>query len=145
MGYGLEVDMIAQAHALDLLTTPYVFNAEEAIAMTKAGADIVVVHMGVTTGGSIGATSAKTLEDCVAEIDVIAAAARSVREDVIVICHGGPIAMPDDAAFVLQHCERCHGFYGASSAERLPTEIAIRDQIKLFKGMDVNTAKKKEH
>jgi|TARA_B110000240_G_C13480577_1_gene445098 predicted TIM-barrel enzyme len=145
MGYGLEVDMIAQAHALDLLTTPYVFNAEEAIAMTKAGADIVVAHMGVTTGGSIGATSAKTLEDCVAEIDVIAAAARSVREDVIVICHGGPIAMPDDAAFVLQHCERCHGFYGASSAERLPTEIAIRDQIKLFKGMDVNTAKKKEH
>ena len=145
MGYGLEVDMIAQAHALDLLTTPYVFNAEEAIAMTKAGADIVVAHMGVTTGGSIGATSAKTLEDCVAEIDVIAAAARSVREDVIVICHGGPIAMPDDAAFVLQHCERCHGFYGASSAERLPTEIAIHDQIKLFKGMDVNTAKKKEH
>tara|TARA_B110000114_G_scaffold185701_1_gene234175 strand:+ start:9996 stop:10850 length:855 start_codon:yes stop_codon:yes gene_type:complete len=145
MGYGLEVDMIAQAHALDLLTTPYVFNAEEAIAMTKAGADIVVAHMGVTTGGSIGAKSAKTLEDCVAEIDVIAAAARSVREDVIVICHGGPIAMPDDAAFVLQHCERCHGFYGASSAERLPTEIAIRDQIKLFKGMDVNTAKKKEH
>ena len=145
MGYGLEVDMIAQAHALDLLTTPYVFNAEEAIAMTKAGADIVVVHMGVTTGGSIGATSAKTLEDCVAEIDVIAATARSVREDVIVICHGGPIAMPDDAAFVLQHCERCHSFYWASSAERLPTEIAIRDQIKLFKGMDVNTAKKKEH
>jgi len=145
MGYGLEVDMIAQAHALDLLTTPYVFNAEEAIAMTKAGADIIVAHMGVTTGGSIGAKSAKTLEDCVAEIDVIAAAARSVREDVIVICHGGPIAMPDDAAFVLQHCERCHGFYGASSAERLPTEIAIRDQIKLFKGMDVNTAKKKEH
>lgn len=145
MGYGLEVDMIAQAHALDLLTTPYVFNAEEAIAMTKVGADIVVAHMGVTTGGSIGATSAKTLEDCVAEIDVIAATARSVREDVIVICHGGPIAMPDDAAFVLQHCERCHGFYGASSAERLPTEIAIRDQIKLFKGMDVNTAKKKEH
>ena len=145
MGYGLEVDMIAQAHALDLLTTPYVFNAEEAIAMTKAGADIVVAHMGVTTGGSIGAKSAKTLEDCVAEIDVIAAAARSVREDVIVICHGGPIAMPDDAAFVLQHCERCHSFYWASSAERLPTEIAIRDQIKLFKGMDVNTAKKKEH
>ncbi|MGB3244737.1 MAG: phosphoenolpyruvate hydrolase family protein [Sulfitobacter sp.] len=137
MGYGLEVDMIAQAHAIDLLTTPYVFNPEEAIAMTKAGADIVVAHMGVTTGGSIGATSAKSLEDCVAEIDAIAAAARSVREDVIVICHGGPIAMPDDAAFVLNHCDRCHGFYGASSAERLPTEIAIRDQIKLFKDMDV--------
>lgn len=142
MGYGLEVDMIAQAHALDMLTTPYVFNADEAVAMTKAGADIVVAHMGVTTGGSIGATSAKSLEDCVAEIDVIAAAARSVRDDVIVICHGGPIAMPDDAAFVLKHCDRCHGFYGASSAERLPTEIAIRDQIKRFKGMDVNTKKK---
>ncbi len=145
MGYGLEVDMIAQAHALDLLTTPYVFNADEAVAMTKAGADIVVAHMGVTTGGSIGATSAKSLEDCVVEIDAIAAAARNVREDIIVICHGGPIAMPDDAAFVLQYCDRCHGFYGASSAERLPTEIAIRDQIKLFKGMDVNTSKKKEH
>lgn len=139
MGYGLEVDMIAEAHRLDLLTTPYVFNSDEAVAMTKAGADIVVAHMGVTTGGSIGAKSAKSLEDCVAEINDISAAARGVREDVIVICHGGPIAMPDDAAFVLQHCERCHGFYGASSAERLPTEIAIRDQIKRFKGMDVNT------
>jgi len=142
MGYGLEVDMIAQAHALDLLTTPYVFNPDEAIAMTKAGADIIVAHMGVTTGGSIGATSAKSLEDCVAEIDAIAKAALSVREDVIVICHGGPIAMPDDAAFVLEHCEFCHGFYGASSAERLPTEIAIRDQIKKFKTMDVVTNKK---
>ena len=142
MGYGLEVDMIAAAHELDLLTTPYVFNADEAIAMTRAGADIVVAHMGVTTGGSIGATSAKSLEDCVAEIDAIARAARGVREDVIVICHGGPIAMPDDAAFVLRHCDRCHGFYGASSAERLPTEIAIRDQIKRFKGMDVTRNKK---
>lgn len=142
MGYGLEVDMIGQAHTLDLLTTPYVFNADEAVAMTKAGADIVVAHMGVTTGGTIGATSAKSLEDCVAEIDAIAAAARSVREDVIVICHGGPIAMPEDAAFVLKNCDRCHGFYGASSAERLPTEIAIRDQIKRFKEMDVNTKKK---
>ena len=142
MGYGLEVDMIAAAHELDLLATPYVFNADEAIAMTRAGADIVVAHMGVTTGGSIGATSAKSLEDCVAEIDAIARAARGVREDVIVICHGGPIAMPDDAAFVLRHCDRCHGFYGASSAERLPTEIAIRDQIKRFKGMDVTRNKK---
>ena len=142
MGYGLEVDMIAEAHRLDLLTTPYVFNPDEAAAMTKAGADIVVAHMGVTTGGSIGATSAKSLDDCVAEIDAIAAAARAVREDVIVICHGGPIAMPDDAAYVLQHCDRCHGFYGASSAERLPTEIAIRDQIKRFKNMDVKTNEK---
>lgn len=133
MGFGLEVDMIAQAHELDLLTTPYVFNADEAVAMTKAGADIVVAHMGVTTGGTIGATSAKTLESCVGEIDAIAAAARSVREDVIVLCHGGPISMPDDAAFILKHCDRCHGFYGASSAERLPAETAIRDQIASFK------------
>lgn len=142
MGYGLEVDMIAQAHALDLLTTPYVFDADEAVAMTQAGADMIVAHMGVTTGGSIGATSAKSLEDCVVEIDAIAAAARSVREVVIVICHGGPIAMPDDAAFVLQNCDRCHGFYGASSAERLPTEIAIRDQIRKFKDVGVKTSKK---
>lgn len=133
MGFGLEVDMIAQAHQLDLLTTPYVFNTDEAIAMTTAGADIVVAHMGVTTGGTIGATSAKTLESCVGEIDAIAAASRSVREDVIVLCHGGPISMPDDAAYILKHCDRCHGFYGASSAERLPAETAIRDQIASFK------------
>jgi predicted TIM-barrel enzyme len=135
MGFGLEVEMIAKARELDLLTTPYVFNAEEAIAMTKAGADVIVAHMGVTTGGSIGATSAKTLESCVGEIDAIAAAARSVREDVIVLCHGGPISMPDDAAFILNHCDRCHGFYGASSAERLPAETAIRDQIIRFKSL----------
>lgn len=133
MGFGLEVEMIAQAHELDLLTTPYVFNAEEAIAMTEAGADIIVAHMGVTTGGTIGATSAKTLESCVGEIDAITAAARSIREDVIVLCHGGPISMPDDAAYILKHCDRCHGFYGASSAERLPAETAIRDQIASFK------------
>ncbi len=144
MGFGLEVDMIAQAHALDLLTTPYVFNPDEAAAMTRAGADVVVAHMGVTTGGSIGATSAKSLDDCVAEIDAIAAAAREVCEEVIVICHGGPIAMPDDAAYVLQNCDRCHGFYGASSAERLPTEVAIRDQIRRFKGMDMKTNAKDE-
>ncbi|MCR9138669.1 MAG: phosphoenolpyruvate hydrolase family protein [Alphaproteobacteria bacterium] len=135
MGFGLEVDMIAQAHQLDLLTTPYVFNAEEAVSMTKAGADIIVAHMGVTTGGTIGATSAKTLESCVGEINAIAAAARSVRKDVIVLCHGGPISMPDDAAFILQNCDRCHGFYGASSAERLPAETAIRDQIATFKSL----------
>ena len=137
MGYGLEVDMIRAAHEIDLLTTPYVFNSDEAVAMTKAGADIIVAHMGVTVGGTIGATSAKTLDDCVVEIDAIAAAARSVRKDMIVICHGGPIAMPQDAAYVLQHCDRCDGFYGASSAERLPTEIAIRDQIRTFKNMPV--------
>lgn len=135
MGYGLEVDMIAQAHQIDLLTTPYVFNPEEAVAMTQAGADIIVAHMGVTTGGAIGATSAKSLNDCVAEIDAIASAARSVRDDVIVLCHGGPISMPDDAAFILQNCDRCHGFYGASSAERLPAETAIRKQIETFKSL----------
>lgn len=133
MGYGLEVDMIAAAHELDLLTTPYVFNPDEAVAMTKAGADIVVAHMGVTTGGSIGASSAKTLDQCVAEIDAIAAAARGVRRDVIVLCHGGPISMPDDARYILDHCEEIHGFYGASSMERLPAEIAIRNQTAEFK------------
>lgn len=135
MGYGLEVDMIAAAHELDMLTTPYVFNPDEAVAMTRAGADIIVAHMGVTTGGTIGASSAKTLDQCVGEIDAISRAARGVREDVIVLCHGGPIAMPDDAAHVLKHCEVCHGFYGASSMERLPAEIAIRDQTARFKGL----------
>ncbi len=135
MGYGLEVDMIAQAHAIDLLTTPYVFNPDEATAMTKAGADIVVAHMGVTTGGAIGATSAKSLDQCVVEIDSIAAAARKVRKDVLVICHGGPIAMPDDARYILDNCSGVHGFYGASSMERLPVEVAIKGQVEGFKGL----------
>lgn len=137
MGYGLEVDMIAQAHALDLLTTPYVFTPEEATAMARAGADVIVAHMGVTTGGAIGATSSQSLEDCVAEIDAIAAAARAVRDDILILCHGGPIAMPDDAAFILQHAATCHGFYGASSMERLPVETAIADQTRAFKSMKV--------
>jgi len=135
MGYGLEVEMIAAAHALDLLTTPYVFNIDEARAMTEAGADIIVAHMGVTTGGSIGATSAKRLEDCVGEIDAIAGAALAVRDDIIVLCHGGPIAMPDDAAFILKNCRNCHGFYGASSMERLPVETALTEQTQRFKGI----------
>jgi predicted TIM-barrel enzyme len=135
MGYGLEVDMIALAHGFDLLTTPYVFNPDEAKAMTKAGADIVVAHMGVTTGGSIGATSAKTLEECVFEIDAIAEAALSVRKDIIVLCHGGPIAMPGDAEFILQNAEHCHGFYGASSMERLPVETALTEQTRKFKAI----------
>lgn len=137
MGFGLEVDMIAMAHELDLLTSPYVFNPDEARAMTLAGADLIVAHMGVTTGGAVGARSARSLDDCVAEIDAIAAAARAVRPDVILLCHGGPISMPDDAAYILGHCERCHGFYGASSAERLPAENAIRDQIAKFKSLVV--------
>lgn len=135
MGFGLEVDMIAQAHALDLLTTPYVFNTDEATAMAEAGADIIVAHMGVTTGGSIGATSAKTLESCVGEIDAIAEAARKVRKDVIVLCHGGPIAMPEDADFILKRAKGCNGFYGASSMERLPVEIALAEQIRKFKSI----------
>ena len=135
MGFGLEVDMIAEAHRQDLLTTPYVFNPEEAVAMTRAGADIIVAHMGVTTGGTIGATSAKSLDDCVAEIDAIAEAARSIRKDVILLCHGGPISMPEDAGYVLAHADGLHGFYGASSAERLPAERAIADQIRAFKAL----------
>ena len=133
MGYGLEIDMIRQAHALDLLTTPYVFNADEAGAMTAAGADIVVCHMGLTTGGSIGAETALTLKDCVPVIDACAAAARKVRKDVIVLCHGGPIATPEDAAFILRSCPDCHGFYGASSMERLPVEVALTEQTRKFK------------
>ena len=133
MGYGLEIDMIRRAHALDLLTTPYVFNPDEAAAMTAAGADIVVCHMGLTTGGSIGAETALTLKDCVPVIDAAAAAARRVRTDVIVLCHGGPIATPEDAAFILRSCPDCHGFYGASSMERLPVEVALTATTREFK------------
>ena len=132
MGYGLEVEMIARAHALDLLTTPYVFSELEARAMTQAGADIVVCHMGLTTGGAIGAATALKLADCVAPINAWAAAARAVRPDVIVLCHGGPIATPDDAQFILEHCPGCNGFYGASSMERLPTEVALTDTTRRF-------------
>jgi predicted TIM-barrel enzyme len=135
MGYGLEVDMIAAAHELDLLTTPYVFNPDEAIAMTRAGADIIVAHMGVTTGGTIGASSAKSLDQCVTEIDAIASAARGVRPDVILICHGGPISMPEDARYILERCDQIHGFYGASSMERLPAEAAILKQTADFKAL----------
>ena len=133
MGYALEIEMIRQARALDLLTTPYVFNPDEAGAMTAAGADIVVCHMGLTTGGSIGAETALTLKDCVPVIDACAAGARKVRKDVIVLCHGGPIATPEDAAFILKSCPDCHGFYGASSMERLPVEVALTEQTRKFK------------
>ena len=132
MGYGLEVEMIARAHALDLLTTPYVFNEDEARAMTTAGADIVVCHLGLTTGGSIGAETALSLDDCVPLIEARAPAARSVRDDVIVLCHGGPIATPEDASFILSRCPSCHGFYGASSMERLPTETALTETTRRF-------------
>ncbi|MEO8668399.1 MAG: phosphoenolpyruvate hydrolase family protein, partial [Bauldia sp.] len=135
MGFGLEVEMIEQAHALDLLTTPYVFNPDEARAMAKAGADVIVTDMGVTTGGAIGATSAKSLDDCVVAIDAIVDAALDVRRDIVMLCHGGPIAMPEDAGYILKHCRRCHGFYGASSMERLPVEAALTEQTRRFKGL----------
>ena len=133
MGYGLEVDLIRAAHELDMLTTPYVFSADEAVAMAEAGADLIVPHMGLTTGGAIGAETALKLEDCPAIIDEWAEAARRVRGDIIVICHGGPIATPDDAAYILARSEHCHGFYGASSMERLPTERALTGQVEAFK------------
>ncbi|MCE0523206.1 MAG: phosphoenolpyruvate hydrolase family protein [Methylacidiphilales bacterium] len=132
MSYRQEVEVIALAHELNLLTTPYAFNVEEAKWMTEAGADIVVAHMGLTTSGTIGARTAKTLDESVREVQAIVDASRSIRDDVIVLCHGGPIAMPDDAAYVLQRCRGLHGFYGASSMERLPTEKAITEQIKAF-------------
>ncbi len=133
MGYGLEVEMIRLAHAKGMFTTPYVFNEDEARAMTEAGADIIVAHMGLTTGGAIGAETALTLDDCVAAIDRIAHAALAVRPDVLVLCHGGPIATPEDAAKILRDCKHCHGFYGASSMERLPTEQALTATTRAFK------------
>ncbi len=133
MGYGLEVDMIRAAHDLDMLTTPYVFSEDDARAMAVAGADIIVPHMGLTTGGSIGADTALKLEDCTALIDAWATAAKAVRPDIIVLCHGGPISMPEDARYILDNTEHCNGFYGASSMERLPTEVALTEQTKAFK------------
>ena len=132
MGYDKEVEMIQLAHEMDLLTTPYVFDADEAEQMTKAGADILVAHMGLTTNGSIGAKSGKTLEQCVSLIEKIAKAARAVHNDIIILCHGGPIAEPEDAAYILKNCPGIHGFYGASSMERLPTERAIKKQTEKF-------------
>ena len=135
MGYGLEVEMIGKAAAKGHLTTPYVFSGDDARAMTEAGADIVVCHMGLTTGGDIGAETALSLEDCVPLIDAWAEAARGVREDVIVLCHGGPIALPVHAAYVLQRAKGINGFYGASSMERLPTERALLEQTRAFKSV----------
>ncbi len=135
MGFGLEVDMISKAHQRDMLTTPYVFSADEAAAMTKAGADMIVPHMGLTTGGSIGAETALKLEQCPALIDEWAEAAKKIRKDVIVICHGGPISSPADAEYILKHSKHVHGFYGASSMERLPTELALTQQTKSFKSI----------
>ena len=132
MGYGLEVEMIARAHALGLLTTPYVFSEQNAHDMAAAGADIVVCHLGLTTGGAIGAGTSMKLADCVDPINAWAAAARAVNPEVIVLCHGGPIATPEDAQFILRECPTCDGFYGASSMERLPTEVALTDTTRRF-------------
>jgi len=135
MGYGLEVEMIGRARALDLLTTPYVFCEADARAMAGAGADIVVCHLGLTTGGSIGAGTALQLADCVAPIQAWTAAAKAVNPEVLVLCHGGPIATPDDAQYILRQCPGIHGFYGASSMERLPTELALTDTTRRFMAM----------
>lgn len=133
MGYQLEVDMINLAHKKNLLTTPYVFDEAQAIAMAEASADILVIHMGLTTGGTIGANTALGLEECAAKINSISEAALKVRDDIIILCHGGPIAEPRDVEFILNKCNNCHGFFGASSMERLPTEVAIKSQTQAFK------------
>lgn len=132
MGYGLEVDLVKAAHDLELLTTPYVFDKKESEQMTRAGADIIVAHMGLTTSGTIGAETAMSLEDAAERVQNIADAAKSIRDDVLVICHGGPIANPEDARYVLENTHGIDGFYGASSMERLPTEIALTEQVRKF-------------
>ena len=133
MSYDLEVDMIALAAEKDLLTTPYVFSEADAAAMAKAGADIIVVHLGLTAGGAIGAETGVTLAEAPALTDAWAAAALAINPDAIVLVHGGPVAMPEDADFVLKNTKNCHGFYGASSMERLPTEVALTAQTRKFK------------
>jgi len=137
MSYGLEVDLIRLARSKDMLTTPYVFNAAEAEAMAKAGADIIVCHLGLTTGGSIGSKTSLKLADCPALVDEWADAALKVNKDAIIIVHGGPVSMPDDAQYILSNTKNCHGFYGASSMERLPTEIALVEQTKAFKKLSL--------
>lgn len=132
MSFALEIDCIAAARQMDLLTTPYVFDVEQSRAMTKAGADIIVAHMGLTTSGTIGAETALTLDDCVQRVGAIAEAALAIRSDVIVLCHGGPIAMPVDAQYMLRSLPMIHGFYGASSMERLPVETALTAQVRDF-------------
>jgi predicted TIM-barrel enzyme len=133
MGFGLEVDMIAKAHRKDMLTTPYVFGEDNARDMARAGADIIVCHLGLTTGGTIGAESALKLADCPTLVDAWSEAALKVRSDIIVLVHGGPVAQPEDAEFILQNTKNCHGFYGASSMERLPVEVALTEQTRKFK------------
>ena len=133
MGYGLEVDMIRTAHQLGLLTCPYAFNEDEAAAMAKAGADVLIPHMGLTTKGTIGATTAMTLDQAAKRVQALADAAKKVRPDILVLCHGGPISEAEDAEYILKHTTGIVGFFGASSIERLPTEIAITECVKRFK------------
>lgn len=136
MGYDLEVEMIREAHELDLLTTPYVFDEEQAIKMAKAGADVLVAHMGLTTKGSIGAKTALTLDDCVKKIQAICDAGKSVNPDILVICHGGPVAEPEDVEYVLSRTKGVAGFFGASSIERFATEVGIKQQAEAFKNVN---------
>ena len=138
MGFDLEVEMIRLAREKDLLTTPYVFSEDEAAAMAEAGADIVVCHLGLTTGGAIGAGVAFSLEDCPARVDAWGRAALAVNPDVILLVHGGPVSSPEDAQYVLDRAEHCHGFYGASSMERLPTEVALTEQTRAFKAVRID-------
>jgi predicted TIM-barrel enzyme len=135
MGFGLEVDMIRTAHDADLLTCPYVFDADQAEAMTAAGADVIVAHMGLTTKGAIGARTALSLDESIDRIQAIRDAASVVRDDVIVLCHGGPIAEPEDVGYVLARTSGIAGFFGASSMERLPTEVAMTENMRRFKGL----------
>ena len=135
MSFSKEIDMIAAAHEVDLLTTPYVFDEEQAKLMTRAGADIIVAHMGLTTGGAIGAKTALTLDDSVKSVSAIIDAARSERSDVIVLCHGGPISEPEDVSIVFEQCPAVDGFFGATSMERLPTEKAITEQVRKFSSL----------
>ena len=137
MGYGLEVDLVRVAREKDMLTSPYVFDPQQATDMAKAGADVLVPHMGLTTGGAIGASTAKTLDECIPLIQELHDAARRVNPEILVLCHGGPIAEPDDAAYVIERTEGIVGFYGASSMERLPTETAMTANMKRFKSIRV--------
>ncbi|WOH63934.1 phosphoenolpyruvate hydrolase family protein [Bradyrhizobium sp. BWA-3-5] len=142
MGYGLEIDLVRLAHAKDMLTTPYVFDLAQAKAMVEAGADIIVAHMGLTVGGAIGAETAVKLDDCVEQINAVADAALATRDDAIILCHGGPIATPEDAGYILARCPQCHGFYGASSMERLPVETALVDRTQSFKQIQRQRARR---
>jgi predicted TIM-barrel enzyme len=137
MGYGLEVEMIRQARERDLLTCPYAFTEDEARAMAQAGADVLVPHMGLTTGGAIGARTGLTLDEAVARVQALGDAARAVNPDILCLCHGGPIAEPDDARYVLQRTTGIVGFFGASSMERLPTEVAMTENMRRFKSIQI--------